>query len=64
MTEMSTDVLVAVYSDIDAASTDFDGLMQLVESKSVEIEGAILVSHGSRPTSRQQPRHCRRATCA
>jgi uncharacterized membrane protein len=43
----TTDVLVAAYGDVDAAATDFDGLMRIVEDKRVEIEGAILVTHGS-----------------
>jgi hypothetical protein len=45
MADTRTDVLVAVYQDIDAAMKDFDGLMQIVKEKPVEIEGAILVTH-------------------
>ena len=46
MSDTRTDVLVAAYQDIDAATRDFDGLMQIVKDKQVEIEGAILVAHG------------------
>src|SRR4249919_704016 len=45
MAGTQTDVLVAVYQDIDTATKDFDDLMQIVGSKRVEIEGAILVTH-------------------
>ena len=45
MTDTPTDVLVAVYSDIDTATRDFDALMEVVMSKQAQIEGAILVSH-------------------
>jgi arylsulfatase A-like enzyme/uncharacterized membrane protein len=45
MADTRTDVLVAAYQDIDAATRDFDGLMQIVKNKQVEIEGAILVTH-------------------
>jgi arylsulfatase A-like enzyme/uncharacterized membrane protein len=45
MPDTKTDVLVAAYQDLDAASADFDGLMQVVATKQVEIEGAILVTH-------------------
>jgi arylsulfatase len=45
MAETVTDVLVAAYQDIDAATRDFDGLMESVRAKLVEIEGAILVTH-------------------
>ncbi len=44
MPEAPTDVLVAVYQSIDAATKDFDGLMAAVKGKA-KIEGAILVSH-------------------
>jgi arylsulfatase A-like enzyme/uncharacterized membrane protein len=45
MGETQTDVLVAVYQDLDEATRDFDALMQIVKDKQVEIEGAILVTH-------------------
>jgi arylsulfatase len=45
MAETQTDVLVAVYQDLDEATRDFDGLMQIVKAKQVEVEGAILVTH-------------------
>ena len=45
MTDGPTDVLVAVYQDIDTATRDFDGLMQVVNEKRIAIEGAILVTH-------------------
>ncbi len=45
MVEERTDVLVAAYGDIDAATKDFDGLMRIVKDKVVKIEGAILVTH-------------------
>ncbi len=45
MTEEMTDVLVAGYQSVEAATGDFDGLMQLVADGQVEIEGAILVTH-------------------
>ena len=45
MADTLTDVLVAVYQDVDVATKDFDGLMRIVAEKQAEIEGAILVSH-------------------
>ena len=45
MADTQTDVLVAVYQDLDKATRDFDALMQIVKAKQVEIEGAILVTH-------------------
>ena len=45
MSDTPTDVLVAAYQSIDAATRDFDGLMQIVQEKQVQIEGAILVTH-------------------
>lgn len=45
MADTKTDVLVAVYQDLDAANADFDGLMQVVANEQAEIEGAILVAH-------------------
>jgi len=47
MADTQTDVLVAVYQDIETASRDFDGLMRIVQAKQVEIEGAILVTHSA-----------------
>jgi hypothetical protein len=38
------DVLVAGYQTIDAATKDFDGLMQIVRYKEASIDGAILVA--------------------
>lgn len=45
MSETPTDVLVAGYQSIDAASKDFDALVARVKDKQVEIEGVILVTH-------------------
>jgi arylsulfatase len=45
MSTDTTDVLVAGYRDIDRATQDFDRLVELVKSKQVRIEGAILVTH-------------------
>src|SRR3954449_12677265 len=45
MADTQTNVLVAAYPDLDEAARDFDALMQIVNSKQVEIEGAILVTH-------------------
>ena len=45
MGDALTDVLVAGYRDIDTAQKDFDGLVELVKSKKVQVEGAILVTH-------------------
>jgi arylsulfatase A-like enzyme/uncharacterized membrane protein len=45
MADAITNVLVAAYQEIDAATTDFDGLMQVVGDKRAQIEGAILVTH-------------------
>jgi len=42
-----TDVLVAAYQDLDDATSDFDALAGLVESKQVEIEAAILITHAA-----------------
>lgn len=39
------DVLFAAYPDVGTAQKDFDGLVELVKSKSVKIEGAILVAN-------------------
>jgi uncharacterized membrane protein len=43
--DTQTDVLVAVYQELDAATMDFDSLMRIVDEKQAEIEGAILVTH-------------------
>lgn len=45
MTDTPTDVLVAGYQDIAAASADFDRLVAVVKAGGVEIEGVILVTH-------------------
>jgi arylsulfatase len=45
MSDAKTDVLVAVYQDLRAATTDFDGLMDVVAEKRAAIEGAICVTH-------------------
>ncbi len=45
MADAATDVLVAGYPDIETATSDFEGLIERVRDKKVEIEGAILVSH-------------------
>jgi len=45
MADTPTDVLVAGYRDIDEATRDFDALVALVQEKTVEIEGVILVTH-------------------
>ncbi|HET7237377.1 MAG TPA: sulfatase-like hydrolase/transferase, partial [Actinomycetota bacterium] len=45
MAETLTDVLVAVYPDVDTASSDFDTLMAGVRVKQIRIEGAISVTH-------------------
>jgi len=45
MAETPTDVLVAAYPDIEAATEEFDALAALVEGKKVEMEAAILITH-------------------
>ena len=45
MADTPTDVLVAGYGDIDAATKDFESLVALVGDKRVSIEGVILVTH-------------------
>src|SRR5262249_9789454 len=47
MADAPTDVLVAGYQDIDAATRDFEGLVALVKEKKVAIDGAILVTHST-----------------
>lgn len=47
MSDAPTDVLVAAYESVEAASADFDELVALVKDKQVEIEGVILVTHAS-----------------
>jgi arylsulfatase A-like enzyme/uncharacterized membrane protein len=44
MADTPTDVLVCGYRDIDTATTDFNALVQLVEDKTIEIEGVVLVT--------------------
>ncbi len=44
MADTLSDVLVAGYRDIDAATTDFDNLVAQVKAKAVRIEAAILVT--------------------
>jgi arylsulfatase len=45
MSKGTTDVLVAGYQTVEAAQRDFDGLVELVESKQVKVEGIVLVAH-------------------
>ena len=45
MAETPTDVLVAGYEEIDAATRDFESLIALVRDGRVSIEGVILVTH-------------------
>ena len=45
MAETLTDVLVAGYQDISTAQKEFDGLVELIKSRKVKVDGAILVSH-------------------
>ena len=45
MADTPTDVFVGGYRDIDTATKDFEGLVELVKSKQVKIEGVILVTH-------------------
>ena len=45
MSETPTDVLVAGYKSIDAATKDFEALVARVKDRQVEIEGVILVTH-------------------
>src|SRR6516165_2401408 len=47
MADTPTDVLVAGYQDIGAATDEFDRLVSLVNEGKLEIEGMILVTHGS-----------------
>ena len=44
MADTLMDVLAAVYTDVDAAQKDFDGLVELVKGKKVKVEGVILVT--------------------
>src|SRR5512134_1521608 len=44
MADTPTDVLVCGYRDIEAATADFNALVQQVEDKSIEIEGVVLVT--------------------
>src|SRR5207247_3540114 len=45
MAQETTDVLVAGYQNIEAATADFEALVALVKEKKVAIEGVILVTH-------------------
>jgi arylsulfatase len=45
MSDTPTDVLVAGYEEIEAATDDFDRLVALVNERKLEIEGVILVTH-------------------
>ena len=45
MPDTPTDVFVAGYQDIDAATKDFESLVAQVKEGKVEIEGVILVTH-------------------
>jgi len=47
MAEELTDVLVAGYQTVEAASKDFDALIEGVKAKDVRIEAVILVAHGN-----------------
>ncbi|HTP20709.1 MAG TPA: arylsulfatase [Solirubrobacteraceae bacterium] len=47
MSDTPTDVLVAAYPDVDAATREFDALATAVEAKRVRIEGAILITHAA-----------------
>ena len=47
MPDTPTDVLVAAYPHIDAATEDFDALAALVKDKEVKIEAAILITHAA-----------------
>ena len=44
MADTPMDVLAAVYTDVDVAQKDFEGLVELVKSKQVKVEGVILVT--------------------
>ena len=46
MAETPTDVLVAGYQEIEAATKDFDALVAAVKHRDVAIDGVILVTHG------------------
>src|SRR5215470_2218931 len=43
--ETHTDVFVGGYRDLDAATSEFDALAQLVAAKKIRLEAAILVTH-------------------
>jgi arylsulfatase len=45
MADTPTDVLVAAYSDIGVATTDFDSLMAAARDGDIDIDGAILVTN-------------------
>lgn len=50
MADAPTDVLVAGYRDVDAATEDFERLVGLVQRKELAIEGVILVTHAADDT--------------
>lgn len=45
MSETTTAVLVAAYSDVDTATSDFEALAAATADRTVSLEGAILVTH-------------------
>ena len=45
MADTPTDVLVAGYREIAAATADFEALIELVKAKRVSVDGVILVTH-------------------
>jgi arylsulfatase A-like enzyme len=57
MADTPTDVLVAVYQDIDAASEDFESLVAQVKDDRIEIEGVILVTHAEAGSVTVQQAH-------
>jgi uncharacterized membrane protein len=46
MSDQTLDVVIAVYLIPDLAKEDFDGLIELIENKSVTSDGVVLVSKG------------------
>jgi hypothetical protein len=48
MAETPTDVLVAAFRDVQAATSDFDALLGLAGEGRHQIEGPILVAHAGR----------------
>ena len=47
MADTPTDVLVAGYADVETATRDFDALAALAAAKTVDLQGAILVTHAT-----------------